>query len=71
MCLELWYRLGLRNMPYETTPEGDQFLRRFIIDWMVEHDFEVPAAATPSELLDAISDQAGEEFRATHRSTSR
>jgi len=58
-------------MPYETTPEGDQFLRQFIIRWMSEHEFEVPAAATPSELLDAIADQAGKEGYETNRSPSR
>lgn len=63
MFQELWYRLGLRSMPYETTPEGDQFLRQFIIRWMTAHDFNVPAAATPTELLDAIADQAAKEAR--------
>jgi hypothetical protein len=48
----------VREEPYETTPEGDQFLRDFIIKWMKERGFHVPAAATPSELLEAIADQA-------------
>ena len=55
-------------MPYETTPEGDQFLREFIIRWMKEHEFEVPAAATPTELLEAIADQAGDDLYGKHSS---
>lgn len=47
-----------REPPYETTPEGDQFMRQFIIKWMKERSFHPPAAATPSELLEAIADQA-------------
>jgi hypothetical protein len=45
-----------REAPYETTAEGDQFLRIFIIRWMEAHGMTaaIPAAATPSELLEAI-----------------
>jgi hypothetical protein len=40
--------------PYNTSPEGDQFLRSFLINWMMQNKIDVPAAATPRELLDAI-----------------
>lgn len=48
--------------PYETSPEGDQFLRGFIIKWMQEKKLEVPAARSPSELLEEIVAQTVRRF---------